>query len=70
MKATKTIKSKMRTDDRERYTVGPGHVKVIGTRMAARYAYDRGFIVIDCEGTRYGTALECVTWGHPILERE
>jgi hypothetical protein len=58
-------------DDREPYTVGvgPDRVKVKGTRAAARYAYDRGLIVVDCEGTRYVTALECVTWGRPILVR-
>jgi hypothetical protein len=69
-RSMKTIKT-MRHDDHEPYTVGvgPDQVKVKGTRTAARYAYDRGLEVVDCEGTRYVTALECVTWGRPILMR-
>ena len=68
----KTIKNTMTVDDREPYTVGEGAdtVKVVGTRMAARYAYDSRLLVTDIEGARYGTALECVTWGRPILIRE
>lgn len=73
MNATKTIRNTMTVDDREPYTVGEEgteKVKIKGTRMAARYAYDRGLLVMDCQGIRYGTALECVTWGRPILIRE